>query len=267
MGKFVRRCRTEHRVHADASLQPYLHRPLDAGTEVTLPTDDRLGDVPDDAERLASMPLFASLPASSRQRLIAAGGVRVFAAGGTLFRAGEPSAGLFVVLTGEVRVLRARDGRQQVIHSEGPGGTLGEVALFEGGPMPATAEAVTDLSCLVIGKEALLSIIREDPAVALVFLHRLSARVRGLVERLDRVANQAVLGRLAAFVLARATSAMSATFTLGVTQEALAEELGTVREVVVRGLATLRRNGVLGSDRRGEYTVRDLTALRRLAED
>lgn len=133
--------------------------------------------------------------------------------------------------------------------------------------MPATAEAVTDVRCLVIRKDALLAIIREDPAVALVFLHRLSARVRGLVERLDRVAHQPVLGRLASFVLARATSATSTSFPLGVTQEALAEELETVREVVVRGLATLRRNGVLESDRRGRYRVNDRSALQRLAED
>jgi hypothetical protein len=41
------------------------------------------------------------------------------------------------------------------------------------------------------------------------------------------------------------------------TQAALAEELGTVREVIVRGLATLR----------GRYSVQDLTALGRLADD
>jgi biotin operon repressor len=51
------------------------------------------------------------------------------------------------------------------------------------------------------------------------------------------------------------------------TQAALAEELGTVREVIVRGLATLRRDGVLVSDRRGRYSVQDLTALGRLADD
>ncbi|HYW32283.1 MAG TPA: Crp/Fnr family transcriptional regulator [Gemmatimonas sp.] len=214
----------------------------------------------------AAATVFASLSEIARQRLITAGNLRDFAAGATLFRTGDPPPGLFIVLSGQVRVLRSRDGRQRVMHSEGPGGTLGEVPLFEGGTMPATAEAVTDVCCLVIAKDALLAIIRDDPSVALLFLQRLAGRVRGLVERLDSASTQSVVGRLASYVLAQAAISESASFTLGLTQEALAEELGTVREVVVRGLANLRRDGVIASVGKGRYTVRDAAALRRLAE-
>jgi DNA-binding transcriptional regulator YhcF (GntR family) len=45
----------------------------------------------------------------------------------------------------------------------------------------------------------------------------------------------------------------------------LAEELGTVRELVVRALAQLRDAGLVASAGRGRYVVRDLAALTDLA--
>lgn len=240
--------------------------PSPAGTEVTLPIAPRpAADLRLAEDMLDALPLFASLSAKSRQRLIAAGTIRRYAAGTTFFRAGDPSAGLFVILIGEARVLRARAGRQRVIHTEGPGGTLGEVPLFEGGTMPADAEAITPVRCLHISESAIHVLIRSDPSIALLFLHRLAGRVRALVERLDRDSTLPLATRLAAFVLARSVAARAESFSLGMTQEALAEELGTVREVVVRGLAQLRRDDVIASAGRGRFSVRDVETLRALA--
>lgn len=216
---------------------------------------------------LDTLPLFATLSADTRRRLMAASTIRQYPVGSTLFRAGDSPTGIFVVLEGSVRVLRARDGRQSVIHTEGPGGTLAEVPLFEGGTFPGTAEAVTATRCLHLPGDALTALIREDPAVALLFLRRLSTRVRGLVERLDGLTSQSVPARVATFLERRAALADCDTFSLGMTQEELAEELGTVREVIVRALAGLRHDGVIASVGRGRFTVLDSAALRRLAED
>jgi CRP-like cAMP-binding protein len=240
--------------------------PSHAGTEVTLPTARSAGNPQSDAELLVALPLFATLSEASRQRLLGAASVRCYAAGTKLFSAGDAPVGLFVILEGRARVLRARNGRQRVIHSEGPGGTLGEVPLFEGGVLPATAEAVTSLRCLLIGKDALLALIHDDPSIAMLFLRRLAARVRSLVDRLDQEATLPVVSRLAAFTLNRSeASRSSSSFSLGMTQEELAEELGTVREVVVRGLAQLRQEAVLGAAGRGRFSVLDVEKLRRLA--
>jgi CRP-like cAMP-binding protein len=161
--------------------------------------------------------------------------------------------------------VRSRDGRQYVVHTEGRGGTLAEVPFFEGGPLPATAIATEPTRCLILDRDALRNAMRDDPAVAWLFLQRLSARVRGLVERLDRASTQSVPSRVAAFLLSRAQSAGSAPFTLGMTQNTLAEELGTVREVVVRALARLRDAGVIASAGRGRYIVKNLRALQEIA--
>ena len=214
---------------------------------------------------LDSLPLFAGLAAETRRRLTEGAVARTYAAGTTLFRAGTEPAGVFVVLSGRIRVIRSREGRQYVVHTEGPGGTLAEVPFFEGGLLPATAVAIESSRCLVLARPALRAAMRDDPAVAWLFLHRLSTRVRELVERLDRASTQSIPSRLAAFLLTRGSVDEAKPFSLGMTQAELAEELGTVREVVVRGLARLRDAGVIAAAGRGRYVITDRASLSELA--
>lgn len=200
-----------------------------------------------DPAALDALQLFASLSAATRRRLASSAVERAYEPGATLFYAGTEAAGIYIVLSGRARVVRSRDGRQYVVHSEGPGGTLAEVPFFEQGLLPATAVAIEPTRCFVLNRDVLRATMRDDPALAWLFLQRLSSRVRELVQRLDRAATQAVPGRLAAFLLTRVQSNPLQPFTLGMTQAELAEELGTVREVLVRGLAQLRDTGVIAS--------------------
>ena len=218
-----------------------------------------------DAAALEAIPLFASLSTETRRRLVDTAVERTFPAGATLFRAGTEPTGIYLVLSGRIRVIRSRDGRQYVLHTEERGGTLAEVPFFEGGLLPATAVAAERTRCLILNGDVLRAVMRDDPAVAWLFLRRLSARVRELVERLDRASSQSVPARLAAFLLARSNSGGAVNFTLGMTQAALAEELGTVREVIVRALARLRHAGVIDSAGRGRYVVKDVRTLREMA--
>lgn len=219
-----------------------------------------------DPETLERIPLFAALNAPARRELARRAARVAFAPGEVLWRAGGAPRGLLVVLEGEVRVVRAADGRQRVVHTEGPGGTLGEVPLFSGGAYPATAVAARRTLCLALDRDALGAAVREDPELAFALLGRLAGRVRHLVERLDRVAGRSVPARLAAFLLARAEGRGAAPFTLGRTQAETAEELGTVREVLVRALGRLRREGLVERAGRGGLRIVDEAGLRRLAE-
>ena len=211
-------------------------------------------------------PLFAGLNATALRTLRGRSIERHFAADEVLFIAGAPPRGLFVILEGSVRVVRSRDGRQHVIHLEGPGGTLGEVPLYGGGGYPATAIAATATRCAVIPKETLATMLIDDPRLCWRLLEKLARRIRGLVERVDALATQDVAARLAAHILARtAASDARQIATLAGTQAELAEELGTVREVVVRHLQLLQRDGVVRRVARGRYEVLRLDALREAA--
>lgn len=219
----------------------------------------------DDRSLLDALPLFQALSPDTRRRLIDAGRIQAYAAGATMFVAGSMAAGLFVVLSGHVRVVRSHEGRVQVVHHEGPGGTLGEVPFFADGVLPATAVASEATRCLVLNADALQRVMAADPALAALFLRRLARRVRELVERLDRGSSQPVVARLAAFLDARARAAPADAFTLGMSQGELAEELGTAREVIVRSLSQLRRSAVIASAGRGRFRVLDAQRLKALS--
>jgi CRP/FNR family transcriptional regulator len=191
---------------------------------------------------------------------------RDFAPGETLFTAGSEASGLLVILEGRVQVTRAGGTRAHLIHDGVPGDTLGDVPMFEGRTYPATATAVEPTRCLVIVREGLHAAIRAHPEVAFVLLARLAGRVRLLVERLDSRTARAPLQRLAALLLLRHEAAAGASFILARTQQAAAEELGTVREVVVRGLRALRDDGVIRAAGGGRYAVVDERALRAIAQ-
>ena len=211
-------------------------------------------------------PLLDDAGPRARRELAARGVERRFGAGETLFAAGTPSRGLYAVLEGRVRVTRVGGGgRGRVVHVEGPGGTLGEGPLFDGGGYPATAVAAAPTRCLVFGRDALAAAIAAEPALAWALLRRLAARVRELVDRLDHLTAQRTTARLATHLLRHAAAARGAPFTLGGTQADVAEELGTVREVVVRGLRALRGAGAIRPAGRGRYAVADERELRRWA--
>src|SRR5207253_2042955 len=109
-----------------------------------------------DPRVLGSVPLLADASPGARAVLAAGSVERRFAAGAVQFTAGSPARGLVILLEGRVRVLRATaEGRQHVIHTEGPGGTLGEVPLYTGGGYPATAVAIEPVRCVVIGRAVL----------------------------------------------------------------------------------------------------------------
>jgi CRP/FNR family transcriptional regulator len=219
---------------------------------------------------------FEGLSPEGKNALLNQSVEREFATGAVLWSAGDPSEGIALVLSGKVRIIRGSLGRQTVIHSGGPGATLGEVPFFTGAPYPATAVAAEPTRCLFLTRAAVTQAINADPAIALFFLKRLSERVQALVEKVDQNTVRTVQSRLARFVLQRSQAGRASAsrprersgiaFSLGMTQSALAEELGTVREVIVRSLRSLRHIGAIESAGAGKYRVSNLALLQQIAE-
>jgi len=210
---------------------------------------------------LARVAWLAGLSAAGRRELAARGVTRRFASEEVLWKRGDEPRGLFIVLEGAVRVVRGSGGRQYVLHREGPGGTLGEVPLFGGGTYPATVIAEEPTECLVLSLPAIEAAVARDPRLASLLLGRLSGRVRELATRLDRVTTQPVAQRLAAYLLRRHEET-DGPFSLGQSQTKVAEDLGTVREVIVRELRTLVANGTIRRAGSARYSVANEQALR-----
>lgn len=214
---------------------------------------------------LRSLETFRSLPVAAANALAADAVLRTFIPGEALFHEGDEAHGIFVVLDGEVRVVRTSRGRRHVLHTERRGGTLGEAPVFDRHPYPASAIAESAVSTLYIGRPALERALRANPEIARFFLARLAGRVRLLLDRVDRLATAQVSTRLSAYVLEQATRTNHPV--VSITQESLAEELGTVREVVMRTLRALRGRGIIEGAGRGRIRVLDFAALHAAASD
>jgi CRP/FNR family transcriptional regulator len=173
--------------------------------------------------------------------------------GARLFAAGESVGGLHLVESGHLRIVLGGI-RAVVLHYEGPGGMLGETALFGGFPYPATAIASEPTVCQWLPRPAVLRLVAEEPPAAEFFLRRLAQRLHGVIARLDPAR---VSERLMRHIVARPGALEGRVFSLGMTQAELAEELGTVREVVVRELRRLVERGAIASAGRGRYRMRD----------
>ena len=217
-------------------------------------------------EVLGRVPYFGSLPPAELRSLARCGALRTLGRGERVFTEGEPCDGLFVIAEGTVEVRQtAATGREQVLHTEGPGATLGEVPLFDRGGYVASAVAPRPARVLFLPRPALLELCRRRPAVALALLETLARRVRRVAELAGDLAFREVTQRVARHLEAAGRSegrslAPGTTVELALTQEQLAARLGTVRELVARAFAQLRRARVI-AQRRRRITILDPVRL------
>jgi CRP/FNR family transcriptional regulator len=152
-----------------------------------------------------------------------------------------------------------------MLHTETAGGVLGEIPVFGDGSFPATATALDQTQCVHVPKAVIERLLESEPSFARFALRRMAIRARSLLARIDDLTATTLTSRLAAYIADCAAKSETPVFTLGVTQAQLARELGTAREVVVRGLAALVASGAIARAGRSRFLVRRLPTLRSIA--
>jgi CRP/FNR family cyclic AMP-dependent transcriptional regulator len=173
------------------------------------------------------------------------------AAGEMIFSEGEPCRGLYVVQSGQVKIFKTSpDGREQVLLIAGPGSTVAELPVFDGGPYPASASAVTDAVLFAVRKEDVRQLCLEHPEVALKLLRVVGARLRRLVAMIEELSFTTVRQRLASLLVRQLQAKGRKTprgmeFELPWTHQELAAQIGTVRELVSRNLGRLQSTGLI----------------------
>ncbi|HEU0122969.1 MAG TPA: Crp/Fnr family transcriptional regulator [Bryobacteraceae bacterium] len=197
---------------------------------------------------LATVDLFAVLPAEELAQLGGVAVVRKFEAKETLFDESQPCEGIWIVSKGSVRIYKfSPNGRQIVLAVQEAPATIAEVPVFDAGPYPATVIAQEPSEAVLIWKDDFLACCRRNPELTLKFLNVFSARLRHLVGLVERLTFGSTRQRLAQALLDRGEGAA---FPMGETQEDLANRLGTVREVVTRNLARFQNEGLIRMHRR-----------------
>jgi CRP/FNR family transcriptional regulator, cyclic AMP receptor protein len=217
-------------------------------------------------QTLAKVAIFSGLTDGELAFLAERAFPRSYLAGEIVFGEGAPCSGMYVVETGHVRIFKSSiNGREQVLSLEGPGSSIAELPVFDGGNYPASAAAIDDAMLLFISKQDFQALCVAHPQVALKVLRVVGARLRRLVGIIEELSFTTVRHRLASFLLRLAekegkhTSA-GVEINLPVSNQELASQIGTVRELVSRNLSRLQAEGMLKIDGRS-LTIHDLKAL------
>jgi CRP/FNR family transcriptional regulator len=194
----------------------------------------------------AAVSYLGTLPAAEQAALARRCRLRAVRRGEIVFEEGAPASGLWIVLSGRVKLVRmSARGREQVLHTESAGATLAEVPLFDGGGYVASAMAVDDARLLFVPREALLDLCRRRPAVALGVIAVLARRLRGFAALIEDLALRDVTARVARWLLTEMRQSGGGDLRLQGTREEIAARLGTVRELVSRALSQLEGRGLL----------------------
>ncbi len=176
------------------------------------------------------------------------------AAGVTIHREGEHVRHVELVVHGLVRVhVTAPDGRTLTVRYCRVGALMGILSLYSTPfVMPATTHALVDSDLLAINPAAAKRMADRDVAVAKAMLVELSERASAFVAEIGTSTFASVRQRIARHLLDLASERQRGSeLVAAISQQDLADAVGTVREVVVRSLRELRHEGMLQTGRGG----------------
>ena len=215
--------------------------------------------------------LFSNLSQPELQMLAARSVRKLFSTGELLFSEGEPCNGLHIIARGKVRLFKTSvNGREQVLSVNVSGESVAEIPVFDGGPYPASAVALEETEIVFISRRDFSAYCLEHPEVALKVLTVVGARLRNLVGIIEELSFTTIRQRLISVLLKLAESegkktARGIEFQLPASHQQLANQLGTVRELISRNLMRLQAEGLLDVDAR-QIVVKDVKGLSALLD-
>lgn len=205
---------------------------------------------------MRNVPYFAELDAEALNDLMQWVQVRKLPAGHTIFLKGEGQgeAPFYLVVEGRVRAyLSSMRGREQVLRLFHPGDTFGEVPLFDGGPYPASTEAMTDVVLASVPRQEVLRLMKMYPELAIRIVNVMAGRLRHFNVLIEDLSLRRVVSRVARLLAEGQSSEL--------TQAQMATMVGSSREMVNRSLHRLEDDGILDLNEAGAITILDLERL------
>lgn len=131
---------------------------------------------------------------------------RTFRAGETIFSAGDPGDGFYVIESGRVQIIATVAATEpRVLATIAEGDFFGEMAVLDDAPRSATAKALSEARATFVSREVLLQMLEQRPGLALTLIREFSNRIRALnrkyVDEIIQAERLAVIGRFAATIV------------------------------------------------------------------
>jgi len=201
------------------------------------------------AEALRTIPLFANVDEQDLERIAATSVVRTFNKNSIVITEGDTSSSLYLILGGEVKIFVSdEDGKTNIINRLGPGEYFGELSLIDEEPRSASAEAVTKCKISILSRKYFVDYIVQHPRVAVSLLKGMGQRLRKTTDHAKNLALMDVFGRIANVLLQAAEEEDGRLITPALTQQDIADEVGSSREMVSRILKDLRAGNYISME-------------------
>ena len=172
--------------------------------------------------------------------------------GQTVFVQGNHPFGLYCIRTGNIKVTKTGpDGKESIVRICSGGDVLGQRSLFTDDFYSATATAVEDTTVCFFDKKVILDVMKDDPAVSMNLVHKLS-RDMGIAEKkLASYHQKNVRERLAELLLSikstHGTQLEDGSWRLDIklTREEMATMIGTANETLIRFISEFKEAGLI----------------------
>lgn len=224
----------------------------------------------DHIDYLSQVGLFADLDAPTLRGIAAHLRRRAFSAGEVIFHRGDPGEVMYVIRAGKVKIaLTSPDGQEVSLALLGPGEYFGELALLDGQPRSADAEALEAAETYWLRRSDFISAVMHHPAIAIQVMTVLARRLRTTDEMVQDLLFLDVHGRVAKKLIDLTQTHGVRTpegirIEMRLTQGELAAMVGASRESVNKVMGYLTAKGYIHTDRH-RTTVARLAELRHRA--
>ena len=199
-------------------------------------------------EFLESIPYFSGMNSAELDSIGRFFSERKFERGEIIQLEGEAVGELYLVASGAIKVFKtSAEGKEQILSIVRPGETFNDIAIFDDGVSPASAQAMSPVTLYGIGKSELHALLREYPRLSLNTTRILAERTRQLMVLVEDLSFRHVIGRVAKVLLENAGNGTAPGTRL--TQQEMAAMVGSVREVVARSLKALEAEGAISMER------------------
>lgn len=160
-------------------------------------------------------------------------------------------------------------GREVFLNILESGDSFGEIAVLDGQPRTASADALVDTELFVIRRADFLALIGKEPKLATHVLELLCKRLRWTSDLIEEAAFLPVAGRLARRLLALSAehgSTVNGVVTLRISQADLAGFMSVSRQIVNQRLQAWSKRGWISLGR-GRVVIHDADGLRSVLRD
>ena len=213
---------------------------------------------------LSSIPFFSNLDPDALTTLASNMRLRKFRRNQPIFDQGDPGDCLFIVSAGRVKLfIETGDGDQLTILHCGPGECFGEMAVLDGQPRSASAEALEPTEAWIVTRETFVDLIRHNPRSSLALISFLCAKLRTNLDRMEDFIFRDAYHRIGRQIIRMAPVDVNGPCSISITQDELAWLVGISREHVNRVLSDLSAIGYIATGR-GKIDILNTVAMENL---